>query len=169
MCVHARVHACLPACVHVPCMFDYVWTATLVPKCRANVLSRSIETMVLCAFLQMDDQDEDTMFSDVNIRSSALRLERVLLLSKDCSLYNLLQQQPNDCGGLHSSSPVDFSASAFGLLDARHHADPQLLQSKLLHLQVLQQRCYCSSCPSLTHLSITFIHSAGTKMSGDAV
>ena len=123
--------------------------------------------MVLCAFLQMDDQDEETMFSDVDIRSSALRLERVLLLSKDFSVYN--QQQQNDSRGLHSSSSVDFSASAFGLLDALDHADPQLLQSKLLHLQVLQQRCYCSSCPSLIHSSITFIHRAASQMSGDAV
>ena len=87
----------------------------------------------------MQDQDKDTELSDLTTHSSALQLERVLLLSKEVRLYNLLQQQQKDSKGLLTSSPFGFSASAFGMLDACHHAHPQLLQSKLLHLKVPKQ------------------------------
>lgn len=88
----------------------------------------------MCAFLQMQEQDEDTTLSDVTTRSSALQLERVLLLSKEVRLYNLLQQQQqNDSRGLFSSSSFGFSASAFGTLDACLHAKAFMVVCKLVH------------------------------------
>ena len=106
--------------------------------------------MVLGAFVQMEAQDNDTLLSQIHLRSSALQLERVLLLSKEIKLYQLLQHQQNDGNGLPPSLPdlsFEFHAPASGVLDTCHPVHSQLLRSKLLRLQVLKRHCSRQSCP----------------------